>query len=429
MVSAPTIEIDGTVYARLGESFSKGDFTAALRGVFPPVYPFFIGLFHLFIPDVELAGRLVSCVAGLLLIYVCFLFLKQFFGERNGLYGAFLVAIHPYLVRFSAQVLSESLATLLFALTVFSFYRGLKDGSRINFGVSGFLLALTYLTRPEYLVFYVPCAIILLAKRRFADTAFFFLLFLVFAFSYVAYMRVETGLWILSKKIPSLDFITMNAFLRMFAHIPYVVYSFAEAMFWPFLVLMFFGVTRIDKSYRNLSLLYVLFHVLSIGFISTSTRRFSVEFFPLMLIYVAQGTAVVKDFFVEKGSRNLLYLLAAVLISISIFQGIPTPDYGRALHKQAGLFLSKKDPGQRIVSRLPFVPFYSGGTWVPITGTEKCPQLMALVKANKARYFVLDDVVQREAEQVDECLKTFFEPVIDLARDKDFVKILRLKNE
>ena len=138
IVNARAIEMDGVSYAQIAEHFANGAFSEALKNVFPPFYPFVIALFHLVIPDLEMAGRLVSLACGLLLICGSYLALRRFLGAEKALWGAFFIAIHPYLARYSAQVLSDSLATLLFAATVFFFYVGYTEKSGWRIALSGF---------------------------------------------------------------------------------------------------------------------------------------------------------------------------------------------------------------------------------------------------------------------------------------------------
>ena len=137
LIQTGYIRVDGTIYVKIGESFSRGAFAEAFRGAFPPVYPFFIGLFHLLIPDLELAGNLVSFVFGVILIYIVFVFVKKFFGSQYALVASFFVAIHPFLVRNSVTVLSESVATFLFALSVFFYYRGWIEDRSGDVALSG----------------------------------------------------------------------------------------------------------------------------------------------------------------------------------------------------------------------------------------------------------------------------------------------------
>ena len=185
IANARAIEMDGVSYAQIAEHFANGAFSEALKNVFPPFYPFVIALFHLVIPDLETAGRLVSLACGLLLVCGSYVALKRFLGTEKALWGTFFIAIHPYLARYSAQALSESLATLLFAAVFFFFYVGYTEKSGWSIAFSGFLLTLTYLTRPEYIVYYVPLAAFLLYRRRLSHTAALFVSFIVLGLAYI----------------------------------------------------------------------------------------------------------------------------------------------------------------------------------------------------------------------------------------------------
>ncbi len=112
----------------MADDFAKGLFSRAMESVFPPVYPLFVALFHLVIPDVETAGRMVSLLRRPFDLHF-FLFARRFFrDEGKALWVALLVAFHPYLVRYSGAVLSEACAAFLFTATVFSFYMGWQEG-------------------------------------------------------------------------------------------------------------------------------------------------------------------------------------------------------------------------------------------------------------------------------------------------------------
>lgn len=211
VATSPAIELDGIGYATMAEQFAKGQFGRALGSVFPPVYPLFTALLHLAIPDVELAGRLVSLVFGILLIYASFLFARKLLhDDGKALWVAFLLALQPYLIRYSGQVLSESCATLLFSVTVFFFYVGWRAERRGFIAASGLCLTLTYLTRPEYLIFYAPLVLLLLTKRRISDILLLLVPFLVLGLFYIGYLRIETGLWIVSKKATLSPFVSLE---------------------------------------------------------------------------------------------------------------------------------------------------------------------------------------------------------------------------
>lgn len=409
------IKVDGISYAWIGESFAKGDFIQGLRGVFPPVYPMLIGLFHVVIPDIELAGRLVSFVFGVFLVYVSFVFAKRFFDEKQALWISFFVAIHPYLVKFSSEVLSESVAVFLFVVAIFLFYKGWLEDRVIDIALSGAMLGLTYLTRPEYIVFFAPMSLMLLWKKRFAHIIIFLCCFFPFVISYMYYMKLETGLVVVSKKAilaktqPTgsshrsylLPFLPIALVIK---YIPFVIFNFIKAQFIPFFIFAIIGFRAINKHYSIFILLLIVVHILSIATLSASTERFSIEFAPLVIPFAVMGLAIFSKSVQSYQKGRILYVsVLTITIALSLIMGYSAPNKGRALHKQAGLYLREIDPGKAIASRLPYVAFYSRGSWVALPERRKCNKLIDIAKDKNADYLVLDDTLLRGSEWSLEC--------------------------
>ena len=300
-VSHGAIELDGIEYARAAELYAKGAFGLALKGVRVPFYPMIVGFFHLFIGDVEVAGRLASLFFGILLIPCAYLFAKRFFREEEALFVAAAVSLQPYLVRYSGTVLSESLATFLFTLAVFSFYRGWVEKKTESIGLSGILLTLAYLTRAEYIIYFIPLTCLLLFKeRRHLDAGLFVVCFFVFGFAFLLYLRIDTGFWVIDKKMLAWQQVERegSAFAYSFGalsvlgalkNVPTVVYHFCEAIFLPCLFLAILGFRRVERSYRLLVVMLVAMHILGRSFVPHSTKRYSIEFAPIVMPFVAQG--------------------------------------------------------------------------------------------------------------------------------------------
>jgi Gpi18-like mannosyltransferase len=79
--------MDGISYAWMAENFARGSFNEGLKGYFHPFYPIFMAIFSFVVGDMEINGRLLSLIFGILLIYFTFVLLKRFFGEKKALYG------------------------------------------------------------------------------------------------------------------------------------------------------------------------------------------------------------------------------------------------------------------------------------------------------------------------------------------------------
>jgi 4-amino-4-deoxy-L-arabinose transferase-like glycosyltransferase len=398
-LNVSAIEMDGISYVTMAEQFTKGQFGAALNNVFPPVYPISVAFFHLIIPDVETAGRLASLVFALLLICLAFLFVRKYLGGgAKALWVAFLLAFHPLLIRYSAQVLSESLATLLFAMTVFSFYVGWQEERRSAIAVSGICLALTYLTRPEYLIFYAPLILLLLGRKRIIDSLVLLIPFVVLGSFYIVYLWSQTGMWMVSRKATLSPFVSLGTF---FTNLPLVSYEFLIAIFPLFFLCALFGFKKVEKPYKNLIVVIVIFHITSLSFICHATKRYSVEFVPFCMVFAAEGIYVVNEYLKKIMSKRLVYCsMIAVIVLAGIFQSYTASRPDRVLQKKAGLYLLQTDPGSIVASRLPIVCFYSKGTCVTLavemSEDKTLARFLNIVTEKKVKYLAFDEQTEKE---------------------------------
>src|SRR6266511_451771 len=75
---------DGTSYATAGKNFFQTLSPQAFGTVFPPLYPFFIGLFNLIIKDLEISARVVSVFFSTLTVIPLYLMTRHFYGKTAG---------------------------------------------------------------------------------------------------------------------------------------------------------------------------------------------------------------------------------------------------------------------------------------------------------------------------------------------------------
>jgi len=444
LINASAIELDGIGYAQMAENFAKLEFIEGLKGISHPLYPILLGAFSFIIRDLEVAGRIVSLVFSILLIYFTFYFLKKFFGERKALYGSFFVAIQPYLVRYSVQVLSESITIFLFTAAVFFFYKGWEEKDGTSIGLSGLFLALTYLNKAEYIIYALPFCLLLAKERRFFHICILIVCIMLFSFPYVYYLHIETGLWTITKKVGIAESIVNNevvsysyvapfaSSLQLLQRLPNVVYNFFEAIFPPLFVLAAIGFKRVKPSYRILSIMLVILHVVArVVFAPHSTKRYSVEFIPLLMIFAVEGMYVLKIFFEKhRYKKEYYYIVFVFIIAACFFQAITFPNKGRAFHKQAGLFLLKNDPGKKIISRLPIAPFYAKGEFINVPASDKvkdCTQLVGFMNKAGAEYFIIDDRIVENPLFKDNCLSRF-NSIKEFRDNDEFVVILRIND-
>lgn len=229
LVSFPKkiIEWDGTFYADFAQAFARGDWAEGLSTAWPPLYSLLIALASFAAPGTieggdparfEIASRVVSVIAGTLLVIPSYLLARRYFSVGWAQVATILIATHPRLLHYSASALSEMTYTvcLLTALAAFATIFPLVNGqdssvgssrrlpSRpwLRLGAAGSLFALAYLARPEG--FFLALAMLLVAvlvEKRHRKYQWAFLVgLLIFSLPYLLYLRSELGWWSLGEK-------------------------------------------------------------------------------------------------------------------------------------------------------------------------------------------------------------------------------------
>ena len=212
-----TIDTEGAEYARIAENLVSG---SGYRGIatpgkelmFPPLFPFLIAATSALTRNVELAGRLVSVWMGTLLVLPIYFIGRHLYNRKAAYLAAALIACHPLLVNFSATVYCETTYLTLLLTAVYWSFRALRLRTARTFILAGGSFGLTYLTRPEaviYLVFALALTLVYVSRTCRQDLSkaalraiWLPLAFLVFAAPYILWLHAETGQWRLEGKSP-----------------------------------------------------------------------------------------------------------------------------------------------------------------------------------------------------------------------------------
>jgi 4-amino-4-deoxy-L-arabinose transferase-like glycosyltransferase len=149
------IDNDGTEYARVMENLRAGLGFTGMRGVtmtpFPPLYSFLIGLVALVTPNDELAGRLVSLLAGVAFVVAVFLITETLFGRWAAVMAGLLSAFVPLFVTMSTAVLTDQSYVTLMAFGLYGLLTAYRRRSVVAALLAGLCFGLAYLLRPEAL--------------------------------------------------------------------------------------------------------------------------------------------------------------------------------------------------------------------------------------------------------------------------------------
>ena len=152
------IENESTQYARIAQSLAEGSGFVGTLGdrqtLAPPLFPVLIVFLAPFAGGEELAGRLISCFSGLLLIFAAFEIARHIAGRHAGIAAAGIVGGHAVAIGFSAAGYGEGLYfALLFSATAL-LLRAIQQPSVVSWLVTGVAYGLAYLTRPETVAYF-----------------------------------------------------------------------------------------------------------------------------------------------------------------------------------------------------------------------------------------------------------------------------------
>ncbi len=204
------IRIDGVFYSLLGKNLIAGNFEEGLSTYWPPLYPFFIGLFSLIFQNIEFSGMMVSVLSGSLLVIPVFFLVQKFCGRREACFGAFFVVIYPSLIHCSVRVHTESIYMLFFTTAILVGWNSISGRKIVSFFLTGLLFGACYLIKPEAIGFVGLLIVMELCAKFYFDgikfrkivlNIFVILLgFLILATPYMLFLHQKTGRWTISEK-------------------------------------------------------------------------------------------------------------------------------------------------------------------------------------------------------------------------------------
>ncbi|RII25064.1 MAG: glycosyl transferase family 39 [Geobacter sp.] len=202
---------DGTGYANAGRAFFETGNPRVFGTVFPPLYPFLVGLFSLVLHDLESSARTVSVVFNALTIVPLYSLALRFWGRSAAICSSLLFITLPFLHGMSGVDITEPTYTFFALAAAWAFWSGFDEVRACAVLLSGGALGIAYLARPEGFIVAVMFSCILLLLFLMGDTvlrrprvglllAVFWCGFLVPALPYMNYLHNETGKWQLSGK-------------------------------------------------------------------------------------------------------------------------------------------------------------------------------------------------------------------------------------
>ncbi len=204
------IKNDSVAFMQNAKYFASGDFSSALRHDYHPLYSLIMAVLYKVVPNMELSGTIISVLFGTLTVIVFYLIGKNIFDQKVSFVSAIILAFHPYAVRFSADIISESTYFFFFISALGTGFFAITRGRLLLFALSGICSALAYLARPEgigIIIIVVSCCALkdctrikVLWREKLISILILTVSFLVFSMPYLVYIKSETGMWLLTKK-------------------------------------------------------------------------------------------------------------------------------------------------------------------------------------------------------------------------------------
>jgi 4-amino-4-deoxy-L-arabinose transferase-like glycosyltransferase len=429
----------------LAKKFASGDYYGVLDPYWTPLYPIIIGILTFFVDSLELPSIIISIVAGSLAVTITYYFVEQSYGKSEAFIAGVLAIIYPHLINSVFGLGTENIYFLLIVGALFLGWNGLKSNSAKLYLLTGILLGLAYLTRPEafgYLVFFILFAFVkdLWNGTKFSGSSIKLIATLLIGFAilatpYIGYLRAETGVWTVSGKIAAnlaagslqenddtaetadanenggLHKTMIKSFVLSLIYIQKIFAFLIPILLFILVGLGLFGKTWKRERFKRETylILFCLFTICGYALAVSETRYFYI-LLPIFFGWIARGILQLKGWFHKSAQDwmpdklsfvfNTKFFVSGCLIVIYLYV-FPINFFTNSTEKlwkanayeerDAGLWLkedSKSAPLIFSASRRPV--FYAEGKQLHPTTTD-IDEIYAELKNRQADYVVLGE--------------------------------------
>ena len=140
---------DGPIFLALAEAIGEGRWAEVLAHPYHPLYPALIAFVAAFSVELETAAVAVSIAGGLISVAALFWFVRDFFDRDVAWLAAWILALHPWAIDFSSDVMSEGIYIGVFLLCFALMVRVVERPTLLRAIACGLTSGLAFLTRPE----------------------------------------------------------------------------------------------------------------------------------------------------------------------------------------------------------------------------------------------------------------------------------------
>ncbi|MBM4277109.1 MAG: glycosyltransferase family 39 protein [Deltaproteobacteria bacterium] len=461
------VSLDGAFqYIPIAKDFVSGLYGKALSHNQQPFYSFIIAFVYTWIGDFELAGKLISTLFGILLIFPVYFLGKRIFDQKIAFLSTLFLAIHPYIRRFSADVLKE--ATYLFFLAggLWFAWRTIQGERRYPYLFIPLLSVLAYLVRPDGVGILIVVFLYILFFKRFNTPGdrwkVIFLLVLssfLFFLPYLLHLRETTGVWTLSRAKTIAWFLGLSGSAGEISLIDRVLFTLQKLnaeifsryhSLYIFLLVVGLWKRRssLFKGGEGFLLLFCILHYVVLFLLVLNITEWgergtnpAVYFsgrhvLPLVLFsiyWVGEGFVVIHHWVCNKIVSSRLFLkvwskkesmivwtiLFVLIFSVILPKTLKPQRYERLPEKWAGNWIKNQiGKGQILFTTIPRVAYYADGSFERIVlDKERIEKVMGLMRERNILYLVI-----RERE-------TIHDPEVAEMIKRDFIELHRFEGK
>ena len=202
---------DSPSYIAMARMLAAGRWLDALYRNFSPLYPWTMAQMHRVVSDWELGGQLISLLMGTLTAPLVYVLMRRVYHRYDLAIGAAaLAAIHPQLVEYSTDVLTEASYISLTIVVIWLAVRAMDERDARSALIAGLIGGVAYLCRVEAIgVLVVVAAFLPFAALRWREfgvgwaikvSLMFAAGFLLIASPYLLYLHFATGHWTIGRE-------------------------------------------------------------------------------------------------------------------------------------------------------------------------------------------------------------------------------------
>lgn len=460
------ISLDGAFqYIPIAKDFVLGFYGKAFGHNQQPLYSFIIAFVYRWVNDFELAGKLVSTFFGILIIFPVYFLGKRIFDQKIAFYSALFLAIHPYIRRFSADVLKESTYLFFLASAIGFAWRTIQGEKRHLYLFIPLLSALAYLVRPDGVEILIAVSLYVFFKKynrpgdRWKVISLLVLSSFILFLPYLIHLRETTGAWTLSRAKTITWFLGLSGSAGEISLIDRVLFTLKKlnseifSIYHPlYLFLLVAGLWKkrscLLKGGESFLLFFCILHYVVLFLLVLNVTEWgeggtirAVHFsgrhvLPLLLFsihWVGEGFVIIHHWVCNKVASSRLFLklrskkesmiiwaiLFLLIFSVILPKTLKPQRYERLTEKKAGIWIKgQSGKGVTIFTTLPRVAYYAEGVYEYINFSEdKIDKIKSLMIEKGVLYLTI-----RESEH-----HSF--PLVREILQKDFTELSRFEGK